>query len=363
MEERYHRQIILKNFGEAAQQKLLHAKVLVIGAGGLGCPALQYLAGAGAGTIGIADNDAVSLSNLHRQILFSVQDIGKNKAFIAKEKLRQLNPEITIHAIAEKINTDNALRIIADYDYILDGTDNFSSRYLINDACVLLNKPLIYGAVSQYEGQVAVFNIADKDGIKVNYRDIFQQKPKEGEILNCAEAGVLGVLPAIIGTIQATEIIKLIAEIGQPLINQLLTYNILTQEIFTLDILKNPASPQYLPKDEAAFKSMRYEYFCNTNIHEIDIKEFETLLDKAAIVDVREYGEMPEITAFESVRIPLSELGNRMDEIKKDTVIFICRSGIRSKKAAEIFGQKNKDKQLFSLKGGVGTMRQFVTNH
>lgn len=355
--ERYHRQIILKNFGEAAQEKLFRAKVLVIGAGGLGCPALQYLAGAGAGTIGIADDDRVALDNLHRQVLFSVNDIGKNKALVAKEKLQRLNPDITVRAIPEKIDTKNALDIIGKYDYVLDGTDNFASRYLINDACVLLNKPLVHGAVSQYQGQVAVLNMEDKRNIKINYRDIFPRSPKEREILNCPEAGVLGVLPGITGTMQAAEVIKLITGIGEPLINRLLTYNILTQETYTLDLIKNTASQEYIPEDEAAFKNRRYENSCNIDCkNEIDIIELGTLINKAAIIDVREYDETPVITAFQHLRIPLSELESRAEEIKEDIVIFICGSGTRSKKAIEIVAQKHNGKRLFSLKGGVKTI-------
>src|SRR6476620_5750655 len=183
--ERYQRQMALKNFGEGGQQKLLQAKVLVIGAGGLGCPALQYLAAAGIGNIGIVDDDSVSLSNLHRQILYSVRDIGFLKAERAAEKLREMNPEISIISYAGRLTTQNAFSIMDGYDIIVDGTDNFSSRYMINDACVLLNKPLVYGAVSQYEGQVAIFNVKkNKTEETVNYRDLFPHPPGENEVLN-----------------------------------------------------------------------------------------------------------------------------------------------------------------------------------
>lgn len=352
--ERYRRQILLKNFGETAQGKLLSAKVLVIGAGGLGCPALQYLAGAGTGTIGIADDDRVSLAVLHRQVLFSVDDIGKNKAFAAKERLAQLNPEITIDTIPERIDTTNALDIISKYDYVLDGTDNFPSRYLVNDACVLLNKPLIYGAVSQYEGQVAVLNVEDLNGVKVNYRDIFPVAPQEGEVQNCSEAGVLGVLPGVIGVMQAAELIKLITGIGGSLVNRLLTYHALTQETYILDLIKNPASQEFMPENEAALINRCYDAFCGIDRkREIDILVLEQLIDQATIVDVREYDERPAITAFDHLRIPLSELAYRIDEIGKNIVIFICQSGLRSKKAIGIVAQRNKGKRLFSLKGGM----------
>jgi len=202
--ERYNRQLILKEFGEPAQQKLLQAKVLVVGAGGLGCACLQYLAAAGLGSIGIIDNDKVALHNLHRQVLYTVNDIGLPKAEQAARSLRQLNPDIDIRAFNERLTVHNAIGLFREYDIIIDGTDNFSSRYMINDACVLTGKPLIYGAVSKFEGQAAIFNCSispqERPG---NYRDLFPQPPAPNEIDNCAEAGVLGVLPGIIGTMQA----------------------------------------------------------------------------------------------------------------------------------------------------------------
>jgi adenylyltransferase/sulfurtransferase len=231
--ERYHRQIILPEFGEIGQQKLLKAKVLVIGAGGLGCPALQYLTAAGIGTIGIVDDDVVSLNNLHRQVLYSVNDIGLSKAERAAHILEQLNPDINIIAYNERLENQNAITLFHDFDIVVDGTDNFSTRYMINDACVLLNKPLVYGAISLFEGQVSVFRNQNADD--VNYRDIFPDPPKEGEVLNCAEAGVLGVLPGIIGTMMANETIKLLTGIGDSLINQLLTYNALNNQVYQLN--------------------------------------------------------------------------------------------------------------------------------
>ena len=231
--ERYQRQIILPEFGEEGQQKLLKAKVLVIGAGGLSCPVLQYLTAAGTGTIGIVDDDVVALNNLHRQVLYSVGDIGSSKAERARHILHQLNPEIKILPYNERLTVQNALILFDEFDIIIDGTDNFSTRYMINDACVLMNKPLVYGAISQFEGQVSVFNFRQTENEEaVNYRDIFPDPPKEGEVLNCAEAGVLGALPGIIGTMMANETIKLITGIGEPLANQLLTYNALNNQVY-----------------------------------------------------------------------------------------------------------------------------------
>jgi molybdopterin/thiamine biosynthesis adenylyltransferase len=235
---RYFRQLTLKGFGAAAQEKLLSSKVLVIGAGGLGCPALQYLAAAGTGTLGIVDFDKVSLTNLHRQILYSDNDIGALKAEKAKNYLQNLNPEITLISYTDKITHDNANQIIDEYDLVIDATDNIESRYIINDACVFLKKPFILGAIHEYQGQVAILNYADKEINKtVNYRDVFPNLSSGTELPNCEANGALGVLCGIIGTMQANEAIKLIAGIGTPLINKLLTYDSLTNETYIVDLL------------------------------------------------------------------------------------------------------------------------------
>ena len=209
----------------------------MIGAGGLGCPVLQYLAAAGTGTLGIVDDDVVALNNLHRQVLYSVKDIGSSKAETAARILSQLNPEIKIIPYNKRLTTENALGLINEFDIIIDGTDNFSTRYMINDACVLLDKPLVYGAISQFEGQASVFNYSSKQNQeKINYRDIFPNPPKEDEVLNCAEAGVLGVLPGIIGTMMANETIKMITGMGEVLAGQLFTYNALNNQVYILNL-------------------------------------------------------------------------------------------------------------------------------
>jgi len=357
--ERYQRQIILKEFGMAGQQKLTAAKVLVIGAGGLGCPALQYLVAAGIGTIGIVDDDVVSLSNLHRQVLYTVQDIGKPKSIKAKEKLQQLNPEISIIAYNERLTTKNALTIIGSFDIIIDGTDNFASRYLINDACVLMNKPLVFGAVSQFEGQLAIFNYQGNDeSTPVNYRDLFPVPPKDDEVLNCAEAGVLGVLPGIIGTMMASETIKLITGIGKPLIDSLLTYNALNNQVFQVALSSNPATTLLLPKDEEAFKEMDYVFLCSASFlpFEIDVDSFNNLIatSKVDIIDVRESGELPKIKEFNYMQIPLSIFVENIPLIENETVILFCQSGKRSKQAAQsLIERMGTSKKIFSLKGGI----------
>src|SRR6187551_2266018 len=276
--ERYHRQIILPEFGEEGQQKLIFAKVLVIGAGGLGCPALQYLTAAVIGTIGIVDDDTVALNNLHRQVLYSVNDIGSSKAERATQILQQLNPEIKIISYNERLTTQNALMIFDNFDIIIDGTDNFSTRYMINDACVLLNKPLVYGAISQFEGQVSVFK--NKNVNDVNYRDIFPDPPKDGEVLNCAEAGVLGVLPGIIGTMMANETIKMITGIGEPLIDQLFTYNALNNQVYILKLSARQETRSLIPKNKQEFLKTDYEWLCASPIErgEIDSDTFNRMV-------------------------------------------------------------------------------------
>lgn len=256
---RYQRQITLAEFGSQAQEKLANAKVLVIGAGGLGCPALQYLVAAGVGHIGIADFDTVHLSNLHRQILFGQEDIGKKKVLVAKEKLVQLNNLVQIETYDVQWKHEHCVQYFPLYHIIIDATDNFASRYLINDACVLLGKPLVFGAVNKFEGQVAVFNNSKE---ACNYRDLFPVPPSNNEVANCATAGVLGVLPGVIGSMQATETIKLITGIGETLENQLLNYNALNQSIFTIQLTKNPASLEKMPSSIDTFLNTNYEVLC-----------------------------------------------------------------------------------------------------
>lgn len=357
--ERYNRQMLLKQFGETGQQKLLQAKVLVVGAGGLGCPVLQYLAAAGVGKIGIIDDDIVALSNLHRQVLYSVHDIGLSKAERAAFVLQQLNPEITIVAYNERLTVQNALDIIAAFDIVVDGTDNFSTRYMINDACVLLNKPLVYGAVSQFEGQVAIFNSNQQNGKpSVNYRDLFPQPPGEGEIQNCEEAGVLGVLPGIIGTMQANETIKLITGIGQPLINRLLTYNALNNQTYELILSVRTEIASLIPSNAEAFKATDYEQICSSPAvtFEINTDVFDQIVEdgNATIIDVRELEEYPAVTEFAHIQIPLLQIREKMPATMEDTVVVFCQSGKRSLQAAQyLSGVVGDSKKVYSLKGGI----------
>lgn len=355
--ERYGRQMVLKELGEAGQQKLSAASVVVVGAGGLGCPALQYLVAAGVGRIGVVDDDVVALHNLHRQVLYTTEDVGQPKVQVAAARLRQSNPDVTIESHYSRLTTHNALEILGGYEIVLDATDNFASRYLINDACVLLNKTLVYGAVSQFEGQVAIFNATGVDGA-VNYRDLFPQPPPPGTVLNCAEAGVLGVLPGIIGTMQAAEVMKLITGIGQPLINQLFTYNALTVQSFVFLLSKNAAAETLLPKSKEAFEQNDYDGQCNTTIpaDEIDADTFSGWLGRqdVCLIDVREKGEQPSVTEFTHRQMPLSTFADHDTFISQEVVVVFCQSGQRSQKAAGLLAAAfGASKKIYSLRGGI----------
>ncbi len=357
--ERYHRQIILKDFGEESQLKLQKARVLVVGAGGLGCPALLYLCGAGVGTLAVVDGDQVSLSNLHRQVLYGVEDLGLMKATQAARRLKSLNPDIEIVAIPERLSSQNAVEILKPYDLIIDGSDNFSTRYLVNDAAVILGKPVIYGAVSQYEGQVAVFN-CHWEGYPppVNYRDLFPQPLQENEVLNCAEAGVMGVLPGIIGTLQASQAILMITGLGNPLINRLVTFNLLDQDWFELTITPRAGTRELIPADTEALGKTDYEFLCGVTCSnlEISMEQFEDLFsgNGVQVVDVRERDEVPPLELPGVMRIPMGELEEHLAAFTEPVLVMVCQSGKRSLVAAETLSQKwNGEKAVYSLKGGV----------
>jgi adenylyltransferase/sulfurtransferase len=366
--DRYQRQLILKGFGMAGQQKLSEARVLVIGAGGLGCPIMQYLVAAGVGHIGIADNDKVSLSNLHRQVVFGTEDIGLNKVDVVKSKMFSLNKDVNIRTWNERWTQEHCMQYFPDYDVVVDATDNFASRYLINDACVLLGKPLVFGAVSQFDGQVAVFNQLQADGSRsVNYRDLFPQPPSDGEVLNCSEGGVLGVLPGMIGTMQATEVIKLITELGKTLSNRLWNYNALTQEVFIMQLVSNPVSHQQIPSSEEQFMATDYEWLCaipQKGITEIDVMDWQQNFLDHLFVDIREPHEMPRLDALcsslglEWMELPLSGLENNLSCLIGRNVVFVCQAGMRSLMAADMLMKASSASAVFSLKGGVNGLAE-----
>jgi len=361
--ERYARHYALSGFGFEGQQKLLQAKVLVIGAGGLGCPVLQYLAAAGIGTMGIVDHDYISLSNLQRQTLYSTEDIGKMKVEVASCKLQNLNPEIKIETHQVELNSKNAWEIISEYDIVVDCTDNFAARYLINDACVLLGKPLIFGAIFKYEGQVAVFNSGLKDENKTNYRHLFPNPPKPEEVQNCNEVGVLGVLPGMIGTMQANEVIKLITGIGEILDGKLLTFSMLNYESFIMEISNENVTENLIPRSREAFEATDYNFLCGismNNVEDLNPDNFaEKISDKDTItIDVREVDELPKAD-FVHIQIPLSELNERLSDIKEEQIILFCQSGKRSLKAAEILMEHfGNDKKISHLKGGITALQK-----
>ncbi|WP_121812217.1 HesA/MoeB/ThiF family protein [Mucilaginibacter kameinonensis] len=341
--KRYNRQMILPELGLHGQEKLKAARVLMIGAGGLGCPILQYLAAAGAGTIGIVDDDVVDISNLHRQILYSAADVGQPKALIAKQKLNQLNPFVELIAYTERIIPANAQQLISNFDVVIDGSDNFTTRYLVNDTCASLGKPLVFGSIFKFEGQVSVFNHLGGP----NYRDIFPEAPPENEVPNCAEIGVIGVLPGIIGTYMANEAVKLICGMGELLSGKLLTLNALDN---SLSIFKIATTAPQLPVN----KTLPMEG--NRVINEVDantvIQWLRETPDEIYLVDVREDYEFDDEN-IGGVNIPLYELEEHVDSLPPDKkLVFICQTGQRSKIAAQQT-RSFSGREAFSLKGGI----------
>ena len=350
---RYNRHIKLDNVGLSGQEKLKKAKVLIIGAGGLGCPILQYLAAAGIGKISVIDDDTIEESNLHRQILFNLEDVGKQKAIVAVEKLTKQNPYIQLKYYNQRLTTENALALFLDYDIIVDGTDNFSTRYLINDACILTNKPLVYGAIHKFEGQVCVFNYNNGP----SYRCLFPEPPKENQMPNCSEVGVLGVLPGVIGTMQANEVLKIILGIGTVLSGQLQILNLLNNSNYTLNVSKNKSQ---IEKVKSNGLEKNYDLFCGINstetIKQLSISDAKSFISNKDYIflDVRDEWEQPQIESLNSIQIPIDELDEMIDEIPKDKkVIVYCQTGGRSKQAILFLEKEFGLTNLYNLKEGV----------
>ena len=348
---RYQRHLTLPNFGEAAQLKLKQAKVLVIGAGGLGCPVLQYLAAAGVGTLGIVDDDIVSLSNLQRQILFNESEVGQRKAELAASKLQAMNPHIRCVPHVTRLVVDNALELIGRYDVIVDGTDNFPTRYLINDACVLANKPLVYGALHTFQGQASVFNFEGGP----TYRCLFPEPPRPEDAPNCSEIGVVGVLPGMIGMIQATETIKVITGIGQPLTGKLLALDALSMRQHMVNFKRVP--------EQAAITELKLiEYSCGIvrqdSVVEVDPSELQADVSDYQLLDVRENWER-ELCSLPGDHVPLGDiLAGAVDfaalGLDPETPTYVyCKGGVRSLKAAEAMQANYGFKHLKSLRGGI----------
>lgn len=357
---RYNRHLILPGFGISRQEKLKQAKVLVIGAGGLGCPALLYLTAAGIGEIGIIDFDTVDESNLQRQIIFSLDDVGKLKAEVAAEKLAKQNPHIRFNVYPLRLQNKNALKILQRYDVIVDGSDNFSTRYLVNDACVLLKKPVVYGAVYKFEGQVSVFNY---NTTAPTYRCLFPVPPAAGSVANCSEIGVLGVLPGIIGTLQATEVLKIITGIGEVLSGRILLVGALNMDFSTVELLRNEdAWRSTAPSTVEEFLKTDYDFFCGNKptasvLKKITVPELLKMLDnknEIQLLDVREPDEQPQIDELTDLIIPLAEIKNRATEISgTKKVIVFCKGGTRSRKAIELLESELGFTNLYNLEGGV----------
>ncbi|WP_184549818.1 HesA/MoeB/ThiF family protein [Mucilaginibacter sp. FT3.2] len=340
--KRYSRQIILPEIGITGQEKLKNAKVLMIGAGGLGCPVLQYLVAAGVGELGIVDDDIVDISNLHRQILYCVNDVGGLKAVLAKEKLELLNPHTFITAYPVRFTSGNAEDICGVYDLVIDGSDNFGTRFLVNDTCVALNKPLVFGSIFKFEGHVSVFSYQDGP----DYRDVFSEAPPADEVPNCAEIGVLGVLPGIIGIYMANEAIKIICGIGETLSGKFMTIN----------ALDNSTSIFKVWKQQKQVQLKNITTVAPAPTHEITINELNKWLNESAdeihLIDVREIYEFKDYN-IGGINIPLYELKDRIEELPQNKkLIFCCQTGQRSKMAIQLLKPLYKG-ELYSLKNGV----------
>lgn len=358
---RYNRHIIIPDFGQEGQQKLKDAKVLVVGCGGLGAPLLSYLAAAGVGTLGLLDFDVVDESNLHRQVLFTLEDVGSPKVEAAATRLEMQNPHVKFITYREKLTSQNALDIIREYDIVADGTDNFPTRYLVNDACVLLDKVNVYASIYRFEGQLSVFNHTFSDGSHgPNYRDLYPSPPPPGQVPSCAEGGVLGVLPGIMGSLQANEVIKLITGLGDPLAGQLYVFDTLSFESRKLKFGKRQDNP-LSGENPTITELIDYEEFCGltseqeSDLKEIDVAKLKLMLeqgDEFFLLDVRQPYEY-EIANLGAELIPLAELREKLDRIPRDKPVVVhCRSGQRSREAIEIL-QREGYTDLFNLKGGI----------
>lgn len=351
---RFERQVILPGFGAEAQGKLTKAKVLLIGAGGLGCPIMLYLAAAGVGKIGLMDGDEVSLSNLNRQVLYGEKDLGKSKVEAAAAYFRSKYSDLEIEEIPEFITVGNALEIIPDYDLVIDGSDNFPTRYLVNDACVLLGKPLVFGAIYSNEGQVSVFNLGDNS---CNYRDVYPQMPAATEIPNCADTGVLGVLPGIIGNFMALEAIKVLTGFGNPLRNKILFFHSLTSQTYQIEISPNPDSKAQIPSSKKAFRQMNYELACE-GVEQVDWLQFlEKPSQQVTLVDVREPNQVPKFDRGEFFEIPISEIPNSGTILENSPEVYLfCQSGVRSQQAALQLKSLFPAKKIYSIRGGINSL-------
>jgi sulfur-carrier protein adenylyltransferase/sulfurtransferase len=363
--KRYTRHILLPEVGVAGQKKLLEARVLVVGAGGLGCPISLYLAAAGVGTIGLVDFDTVDASNLQRQVLFTTEDVGKPKVEAAARRLKALNPDVTVRTYQVALKSDNIMDILKDYDLIIDGTDNFPTRYLTNDAAVLQKKPNIYGSIFRFDGQVTVFKTPEGPC----YRCLYPEPPPPGEVPSCAEGGVMGAMVGTIGAIQATEAIKLITGAGKPAIGKFVIYNSLDMQFRTLKLHKDPSCP-ICGTNPTVKELIDYEQFCGMKVEEtqtqqtitgkdeIDALELKVMMDEKRdffLLDVREPNEWDIAHIEGATLLPLSQLPNRYRELEKakgKPIVVHCKSGVRSAKAIAFLKQQGFS-GLVNVAGGI----------
>ena len=355
--QRYSRHLIMPNVGKSGQEKLKAAKVLLVGTGGLGSPLALYLTAAGVGTLGLVDFDVVDESNLQRQVLHGTSDVGREKLHSAQDRLHEINPHVKVQLHHTRLTSENALAIIGQYDIVADGTDNFPTRYLVNDACVLLGKPNVYGSIFQFEGQVSVF--AAENG--PCYRCLFREPPPPGLVPSCAEGGVLGVLPGIVGSLQALEVLKLILGVGEPLIGRLYLFDGLAFNWRELKIRKHPGCP-VCGETRTIHQLIDYDAFCGVEelpaVPEISARELKSRIDRGdavTIIDVRERHEwdIANLEPYGSRLIPLGELPTRLAEVNvAGEVIVHCKSGLRSAKALQQLRAAGL-RRVWNLRGGI----------
>jgi adenylyltransferase/sulfurtransferase len=358
--DRYRRHLSLPEMGLEGQQRLLESKVLLIGAGGLGCPLALYLAAAGVGRLGLVDDDVVDASNLQRQVLYQTRDVGRSKVEVAKERILGLNPDVEVVTYPVRLTSENALEIFADYDVVVDGTDNFPTRYLSNDACVLLGKPNVYGSIFRFEGQASVFDARTGPC----YRCLFPEPPPPGSVPSCAEGGVLGVLPGIIATIQATETIKLIVKRGKSLSGRLLLYDALAMEFNEFQLKKDPDCP-VCGKSPSIVELIDYQGFCGLpslgesavvpGISAAAVAARLEAKDDFLLLDVRDDDEFEKARISGSKLVPLAELEERLSELaewKAGSVVVHCHLGGRSEKACRVL-MEHGFSAVENLEGGI----------
>ena len=365
--ERYSRHLIIPEFNIEGQKKLKHARVLVVGTGGLGAPLLLYLTAAGVGTIGIVDFDVVDYSNLQRQVLFTTHDVGRPKVEAAWERLTALNPHVRFEVFNTRLDSTNALEIISQFDVVADGTDNFPTRYLVNDACVLAGKVNVFASIFRFEGQASVFNYRYPDGSRgPNYRDLFPTPPPPGLVPSCAEGGVIGVLPGILGSLQANEVIKVISGVGEPLAGRFFQFDAAEFKTRIFKITRDPDNP-LTGSNPTQTELIDYEFFCGIDVNhntmekndsdgQLSVTELHEWIKSGKdfqLIDVREPYEY-EIANLGSTLIPKGEIRQHLDKIDRTKdVVILCRSGKRSQDVIDLLRAEEGFTNLYNLRGGI----------